>query len=332
MSDAAIELLDLVKVYPNGVRALDSLSLTVPPGSICALLGRNGAGKTTTVRVLSTLTRQSSGQAAICGISTSERPAEVRRLIGVALQNSALDGLMTGREHLELIAGLAGYRGKDRRRRADALLELLGLAALDKRVVATYSGGMRRRLELGLALVQRPQVLFLDEMSAGLDVQSRLAVWDIIGELRADGATILLTTHDIGEASQLSDLVAIIRAGRICAAGSPAELKETLDRTVLTLHLANSADERRLALFLGDGATTVESGGVRVACASSGEQLHRLLGRAGEAGVVVDRVEIAEPSLEEVYVNLTGSELEIDSAGSGAAGIRAAQQMGVPRS
>ena len=263
MSDAAIELRDLVKVYPNGVRALDSLSLTVPRGAICALLGRNGAGKTTTVRVLSTLTRQTSGRAAICGVDTSERPAEVRRLIGVALQNSALDGLMTGREHLELIAGLAGYRGKDRRRRADDLLELLGLAGLDKRVVATYSGGMRRRLEFALALIQRPQVLFLDELSSGLDVQSRLAVWDIIRELRAGGATILLATHDLGEASQLSDLVAVISAGRICAAGPPESLK---------------------------------------------------------------------PSLEEAYVRLTGSDLGIDSADSGAAGIRAAQQMGVPGS
>lgn len=332
MSDAAIELQDLVKVYPNGVRALDSLSLTVPHGSICALLGRNGAGKTTTVRVLSTLTRQSSGRATICGIDTSERPMQVRRMIGVALQNSALDGLMTGREHLELIAGLAGYRGKDRRRRADALLELLGLAGLDKRVVATYSGGMRRRLELGLALVQRPQVLFLDEMSSGLDVQSRLAVWNIIRDLRAEGSTILLTTHDIGEANQLSDMVSIISAGRICAAGSPGELKETLDRRSLILHLVTSADERRLALFLGDDATIVEEGGVRVACASSGEQLHRLLGQAGEAGFTVDRVETAEPSLEDVYVSLTGSNLEVDSAGSGAAGVRAAQQMGVPQS
>lgn len=332
MSNAAIELENVVKVYRNGVRALDSVTLAVPQGSVCAFLGRNGAGKTTTVRVLSTLSRKTSGRAAVCGVDTDARPAEVRRLIGVALQNSALDDQMTAREHLELIAGLAGYRGKARRQRADDLLELLGLAAVDKRVVATYSGGMRRRLDLGLALIQRPQVLFLDEPSSGLDLQSRLAVWKIIRDLQADGSTIFLTTHDLAEANQLSDMIAVIDRGQIRAAGSPAELKETLGQPTTTLHLASPAEERQLALVLGDSVIPVEGGGVRAVSAGSGEQLRALLTRAHEGGLVVQRVEVAEPSLEDVYVRLTGSDIDIDNAGSGAAGIRATRQMGVPQS
>jgi ABC-2 type transport system ATP-binding protein len=228
MSDATIEMEEVVKIYPGGARALDSVTLTVRAGSVCAFLGRNGAGKTTAVRVLSTLTRKTSGRAAICGLDIDTRPAEVRRLIGVALQNSALDGQMTGREHLELVAGLAGYRGRSRRQRADDLLGLLDLSAVGGQLVGTYSGGMRRRLDLGLALIQRPRVLFLDELSSGLDLQSRQTVWTVIGDLRAQGATILLATHDLSEAGQLSDTIAVIDAGRIRAVGSAAQLKAEL--------------------------------------------------------------------------------------------------------
>jgi ABC-2 type transport system ATP-binding protein len=266
MNATAIEMENVVKVYPNGVRALDSVTLAVPHGSICTFLGRNGAGKTTTVRVLSTLSRKTSGRAAVCGVDIDARPAEVRRLIGVALQNSGLDGLMTGREHLELIAGLAGYRRKDRRRRADELLEMVGLAGAAGRVVAKYSGGMRRRLDLCLALIHRPRVLFLDELGSGLDLQSRLAVWEIIRDLRAGGTAVFLATHDLSEADRLSDLVAVIDAGRIRAVGSPAELRQ--------------------------------------AC---------------PADVVVDQPKAAGPSLEDVFVHLTGSDINIDATGPGTA-------------
>jgi ABC-2 type transport system ATP-binding protein len=260
MNAAAIEMENVVKVYPNGVRALDLVTLAVPHGSICAFLGRNGAGKSTTVRVLSTLTRKTSGRAAVCGVDIDARPAEVRRLIGAALQNSGLDGLMTGREHLELIAGLVGYRGKARRRRADELLELVGLAGAAGQAVSRYSGGMRRRLDLSLALIHRPRVLFLDELGSGLDLQSRLAVWEVIRDLRAGGSTVFLATHDLNEADRLSDTVVVIDAGRIRAVGSPADLKMTLG----------------------------------------------------------DRPEVAGPSLEDVFMHLTGSDISIAASGPSA--------------
>jgi ABC-2 type transport system ATP-binding protein len=273
--NAAIEMENVVKVYPSGVRALDSVTLAVPHGSICAFLGRNGAGKSTTVRVLSTLSRKTSGRAAVCGLDIDARPAEVRRLIGVALQNSGLDGLMTGREHLELIAGLAGYRGRARRSRADELLEQLGLAQAAGRVVSKYSGGMRRRLDLGLALIHRPRVLFLDELGSGLDLQSRLAVWEVIRGLRAGGSTVFLATHDLNEADRLCDTVVVIDAGRIRAIGSPADLKKT----------------------------------------------------------PVDRLETAGPSLEDVFVHLTGSDISLDAAEPGIAHAGGVTPMaGAPRS
>jgi ABC-2 type transport system ATP-binding protein len=328
MTDAAIDMDDVVKVYPNGVRALDRVTLAVPQGSVCAFLGRNGAGKTTTVRVLSTLSSKTSGRVSVCGMDIDTRPAEVRRLIGVALQNSALDDLMTAREHIELVSGLAGYRGQARRQRATDLLELLGLTGAGNRVVATYSGGMRRRLEFGLALIQRPRVLFLDEPSAGLDLQSRMAVWKIIRDLRADGSTIFLTTHDFGEANQLSDMIAVIDDGQIRGVGSPARLKEWVGGATTVLHLAHQAGERQLVRVFGDGATPVDGIGVRVAGAGSGEQLRELLTRAHESGLVVARVEVTEPSLADVYMRLTGSEM---SNPGNPASAPVERHMGVPR-
>jgi ABC-2 type transport system ATP-binding protein len=327
----AIEVEELVKVYRDGTRALDAVSLTVGPGTVCAFLGRNGAGKTTTVRVLSTLTRKTSGRALVCGVDVDAKPAEVRRLIGVALQNSALDELMTAREHLHLIAGLAGYRGKARRQRADDLLALLGLEAVGKRVIATFSGGMRRRLDLGLALVQRPRVLFLDEPTSGLDLQSRLAVWQVIEDLKADGSTIFLTTHDLGEANQLADLIAVIDQGRIRASGTPAELKEAVGRSAVTFQLAGPVDEEILKRAF-KGPVEVVEGGVRIAFAGSGEDLRALLAEAHDAGLVVEQVAVAEASLEDVYVGLTGTHVDLDGAGRGAAGMQAVRQMGVSRS
>jgi ABC-2 type transport system ATP-binding protein len=327
----AIEVEDLVKVYRDGTRALDAVTLTVASGTICAFLGRNGAGKSTTVRVLSTLTRKTSGRALVCGVDVDAKPADARRLIGVALQNSALDELMTAREHLSLIAGLAGYRGKARRQRADDLLALLGLEAVGKRVIATFSGGMRRRLDLGLALVQRPRVLFLDEPTSGLDLQSRLAVWQVIEDLKADGSTIFLTTHDLAEANQLADLIAVIDQGRIRASGTPAELKDAVGRSAVTFSLAGPVDEELVKRAFG-GPVEVVEGGVRIAFAGSGEDLRALLAEAHDAGLVVEQVAVAEASLEDVYVGLTGTHVDLDGAGRGAAGMQAVRQMGVSRS
>ncbi len=329
----AVELDDVVKVYPNGVRALDGVSLTVPSGSVCAFLGRNGAGKTTTVRILSTLTRATSGRARVCGVDVAADPAKVRRRIGVAMQSSALDELMTGREHVELVAGLAGYRGKARRRRADELLELLGLTGADTRVVAGYSGGMRRRLDLALALIQQPEVLFLDEPSSGLDLQSRRSVWKIIQDLRRGGSTIFLTTHDLGEANQLADLIAVINDGRVQAVGSPNELKEALSRRTAAFYLAETASAEQITAAFGPDATSDDGLCVQAPFSGSGEHMRVLLDSAHDAGLTVERIEVAEPSLEDVYVGLTGSHVELDGdAGRAAAGVKAVRQMGVSRS
>jgi ABC-2 type transport system ATP-binding protein len=330
--NAAIDLEDVVKVYSGDVRALDAVTLTVPAGAICAFLGRNGAGKTTTVRILSTLTRLTSGRARVCGVDVAARPHEVRRLIGVAMQTSAVDELMTGREHVELVAGLAGYRRRARRQRADELLELLGLSGVARRVVATYSGGMRRRLDLALALVQRPRVLFLDEPSSGLDLQSRRAVWTIVRDLRAAGSTVFLTTHDLGEANQLADTIAVIDAGRVQAMGSPAELKETLERPAVTFQLAERVPDEEVLGAFGDAAVRVDGFGVRVPFSGTGQELRTLLDGASRGGLTVERVSVTEPSLEDVYVGLTGTHVDLDGGGDrAAAGVMAVRQMGVSR-
>jgi ABC-2 type transport system ATP-binding protein len=225
----AIEAHDLVKTYPKEVRALAGLSFAVPAGTVFALLGPNGAGKSTTVKILTTLAQADSGTAVVAGLDVRARAPQVRRLIGVVAQLSGADPAATGRENVLLTGRIQGLRGRDLARRTDDLLGRFGLAGAAGRRVRTYSGGMRRRLDVAMGLINRPQVLFLDEPTAGLDPESRSVMWAEIGRLAAaEGLTILLTTHYLEEADHLASRLAIVDRGRIVAEGTPDELKGEL--------------------------------------------------------------------------------------------------------
>ncbi|MGH9003375.1 MAG: ABC transporter ATP-binding protein, partial [Acidimicrobiia bacterium] len=221
----AIEVESLAKVYAGGTEALRDVSFHVDEGEIFGYLGRNGGGKTTTVRILTGLTRPTGGRARVAGLDVVTRSDAIRSRIGVTLQEAALDELLTGREFLTLVASLWGMRHKAARARAGELLELFDLTPAAGRRIGTYSGGMQRRLDLAAALVRRPEVLFLDEPTTGLDPQSRRALWDEIRRLRGEGTTVFLTTQYLEEADQLADRVGIIASGRIVAEGTPAALK-----------------------------------------------------------------------------------------------------------
>ena len=223
----AIEARELVKTYPKGVRALDGLTFTVQAGTIFGLLGPNGAGKSTTVKILTTLARPDSGVATVAGLDVSGQAAQVRRAIGVVAQRSGADPTATGRENLLLSGRIQGLRGRELSRRAGQLLDRFELGSAAARMVRTYSGGMRRRLDVAMGLIHRPEVLFLDEPTAGLDPESRSAMWAEIARLSAgEGLTILLTTHYLEEADRLASRLAIVDRGRVAAAGTPDELEK----------------------------------------------------------------------------------------------------------
>ncbi len=224
--DHAIEAHDLAKTFAGGTEALRGVSFAVSPGEVFAYLGRNGQGKTTTVRILSTLTIASRGRASVAGYDVASQAVDVRASIGVTTQAAALDPEMTGREHMDLVAGLWGHRGDAARRRVRDLLEAFSLTGDADRLIRTYSGGMKRRLDLAGALTNRPQVLFLDEPTTGLDVQSRLALWDQVRELRDEGAAVFLTTQYLEEAEALADRVAVIEAGRLVSIDTVAGMKD----------------------------------------------------------------------------------------------------------
>src|SRR5918994_775578 len=221
----AIETRDLQRVFSGGITAVAGVDLQIPEREIYAFLGPNGAGKTTTVRMLTTLLRPSGGSARVAGHDVVDEASDVRRAIGVALQEAALDPLMTGRELMRLSCTLHGIRGKEGRERADALIERVGLTGAADRRIGTYSGGMRRRLDLGSALVHEPRVLVLDEPTTGLDPVSRKTIWEEVRALNDDGTTVFLTTQYLEEADQLADNVGIIDNGRIVAEGTPEALK-----------------------------------------------------------------------------------------------------------
>src|SRR5213592_3392859 len=223
---ASIEAEGLVRVFKKGPRAVDGIDLHVAPGEIYGFLGPNGAGKSTTVHMLTTLLPPTAGKARVGGFDVATEGPQVRKAIGAALQEAALDPLLTGREHLRLQMAMHGIGGDERRRRADELLERVGLTDAADRKVKGYSGGMKRRLDLALALVHGPRILFLDEPTTGLDVQSRTALWEEVGRLaKEDGVTVFLTTQYLEEADVLADRLGIIDHGRIVAQGTPEQLK-----------------------------------------------------------------------------------------------------------
>src|SRR5438874_7489542 len=241
MAPGAIEARGLQRTFKGGVEAVRGIDLSVARAEVFGFLGPNGAGKTTTVRMLCTLLPPTSGSASVAGIDVVADPAEVRRRIGVALQEIGLDPVQTGRELLELQCGLYGITGADARTRAEELLALLGLTDAADRRTKTYSGGMKRRLDLASALVHSPEVLFLDEPTTGLDPASRLTVWEEVRRINAAGTTVFLTTQYLEEADQLCDRLAIIDAGEIVAEGTPERPKAQMGHDVVTLAL-NCAD------------------------------------------------------------------------------------------
>ena len=307
----AIEAQALVREFKKGPRAVDGIDLAVSPGEIYGFLGPNGAGKSTTVLMLTTLLPATSGRALVGGFDISTQGPEVRGVIGAALQEAALDPLLTGREHLRLQASLQALPRAERVPRANELLERVGLTEAADRRVRGYSGGMKRRLDLALALVHRPRILFLDEPTTGLDIQSRTALWEEVRRLaKDDGVTVFLTTQYLEEADVLADRVGIIDHGKIVAEGTPEALKAEIGRPTVEMVPADPADEARVATILaGFGEPVTSVRGVAV----------RLAGEADLAGIVraldaehvpVRQLQLHQASLDDVFLAKTGRSLE----------------------
>ena len=311
---SAIETEGLRREFPGGVVAVEGIDLGVLEGQVFGFLGPNGAGKSTTVRMLTTLLRPTSGGARVAGLDVVTDAHQVRRRIGVALQDAGLDGMATGRELLVLQARLHGLAGDLPGRRAAELLDLVGLTRAADRLVKTYSGGMKRRLDLASALIHGPSVLFLDEPTAGLDPASRETVWEEVKRLnRHDGITVFLTTQYLEEADRMADQLAIIDQGRIVAEGSPSQLKRSIGADVVTVEVpAEQVEAARRALAGCEGAVDARAEGSGITLfvtdgTKAAAQAIRLLDRAD---VGVSSVSVTAPTLDEVFLRATGSRLE----------------------
>jgi ABC-2 type transport system ATP-binding protein len=314
-SSPAVEVRGLVREFKGGIRAVDGLDLAVETGEIYGFLGPNGAGKTTSVRILTTLLRPTAGVARVAGHDVVSDADAVRRQIGVALQEAAIDPLMTGRELLHMQGALHGLRGAPARQRAGELLERVGLTQAADRRVGGYSGGMRRRLDLALGLVHRPQVLFLDEPTTGLDPTSRAALWREVRSLNDDGTTVFLTTQYLEEAEQLADRVGIIANGNLMAEGTPNALKARVGEPTVHVELADPASAGRAREALA-GLGRLEPPSERAPCRVA---LRTVAGKAAigpvvraldEHDVVLESVELETPTLDDVFLAVTGSHLE----------------------
>jgi ABC-2 type transport system ATP-binding protein len=312
MPAAAIEAEGLRKRYGT-VEALRGVDLTVQTGTVFGLLGPNGAGKTTAVRILTTLLKPDGGTARVDGIDVLKDAARLRSRIGVAGQNAAVDENMTGFENLEMIGRLYHLGGKAARERATELLEEFDLADAGHRVVKTYSGGMRRRLDLGGALVARPPVLFLDEPTTGLDPRSRLGLWELMESLVAGGTSVLLTTQYLDEADRLCDRIAVIDQGLVIAEGTPEELKRKVGGERLDIKLGDLADRHRAIEALdgvGDAAPYAEDGSIRVQLRERHGAIAGAVRRLDDAGIAIDDILIVTPTLDDVFLELTGHAAE----------------------
>ena len=314
-SAAAVQVEDLVREYKGGVRAVDGLGLEVATGEIYGFLGPNGAGKTTVVRVLTTLLRPTSGRALVAGFDVVRQGDAVRRSIGVALQEAAIDPLMTGRELLRMQGALHGFSTRESKARAVALLDRVGLTEAGDRRVGGYSGGMRRRLDLALALVHRPRVLFLDEPTTGLDPTSRTALWREVRALNDEGTTVFLTTQYLEEAEQLADRVGIIARGRLVAEGTPDALKARVGSPTVHVELSDGEDApraREALAALGELEDEVQGQPTRVAVRAPGGHaaIAPVIRVLDARGVTVESVEVQTPSLDDVFAAVTGSRLE----------------------
>ncbi len=310
----AIEATGLVKRYGE-TTALAGLDLTVPAGSIQGVLGPNGAGKTTAVRVLTTLTRPDAGRASVAGVDVTAHPAAVRSRIGVAAQDATLDDLLTGRQNLTMVGQLLGMRRREARARAGELLDEFELADAADRVVKGYSGGMRRRLDLAASMLSRPEVLFLDEPTTGLDPTSRQNVWEAIRELTATGVTLLLTTQHLDEADRLADRIAVVDHGRVIAEDTAAGLKRAVGgaRLHVTVSRGDPAAPAAIAPYVEGSPQVSDDGRQLQAAVRSRPGLATAVVRAlDDVGVPVDDIEVAQPSLDDVFFALTGHNAATD--------------------
>jgi ABC-2 type transport system ATP-binding protein len=319
LHDNSIDVEGLVRVFKKGPRAVDGIDLHVDPGEIYGFLGPNGAGKSTTVLVLTTLLPPTAGRATVAGFDVVKQGPQVRKAIGAALQEAALDPFLTGREHLRLQTALHGISGEERRRRTDELLARVGLTEAADRKIKGYSGGMKRRLDLALALVHRPRILFLDEPTTGLDVQSRTALWEEVGRLaKEEGVTVFLTTQYLEEADVLADRVGIIDHGRIVAEGTPDALKAEVAAATVEAVPATANQRGALAAVLErfGSPTTGSPGSVAVQLASSDGNLTEIVRTLDAEGLHIAHLQIHEPTLDDVFLAKTGRHLE--GAGEGA--------------
>src|SRR3989454_7202932 len=326
MSSSVIEVAGLVKRYSAGRPAVDGISFRVEPGELVGFLGPNGAGKTTTIRILATLLVATSGTARVAGFDVAKHAADVRRRLGLAMQTPTLDSFATGRENIELIGRMHRVPRAELKRRTDELLELMGLTAVARKLAGTYSGGMRRRLDLASALVHRPEVLILDEPTEGLDPQSRIALWGELERISNEGTTMLLTTHYMEEADRLCNRVAIIDNGRIVVDGSPAQLKAGIGADTVTLQLDAHGPEDlarqqtnvrdQLHGFDSLEAVTPESFGVSLSIRGAGRalpDLMRSLDRNGD-GVRIVGLAVSQPTLDDVFLKYTGRRIRTEAA------------------
>ena len=292
--------------------ALDGLDLIAPAGQVLAVLGPNGAGKTTLVRMIATLLVPDGGRLRVAGIVVAEQPEQVRRVIGLAGQYAAVEPTMTGRENLEMVGRLFGHPARQCRAAAGAVLEQLGLVEAADRLVRTYSGGMRRKLDLGASLVGAPRLLLLDEPTTGLDPRSRIELWDAIEHLVAQGTDVLLTTQYLDEADQLADQIVIVDHGRNVASGTPSELKARAGSDVIEIHTRHAADVDRVAALLGATPSAIDAGSRRLAVpvADGTDQLVDVVRALDRHGIEVDDVALRRPTLDEVFLTLTGQPLQ----------------------
>jgi ABC-2 type transport system ATP-binding protein len=310
---AVIETIDLTKVYPGGVTAVDGMNLTVVQGEIFGLLGPNGAGKTTTASMLTTRVIPTSGRALVGGVDVVRQPAVAKQLIGVVPQTNTLDRSLTVWENLYFHGRFFGMGAKASRQAADEMLARFRLSERATAPVMALSGGLAQRLMVARALLHEPAILFLDEPTAGLDPQSRIGLWEIVGALHETGQTVVLTTHNMEEADQLCDRIGIMDRGRILSLGTPAELKQSVGAdTIVTVSSEGDLDQLARSLcdhVDGADGATVRDGSVQVAVRGTDRVLVRVIGAAEEAGYEIRDVQVAPPSLETVFIGLTGKDL-----------------------
>jgi ABC-2 type transport system ATP-binding protein len=308
VSPLAIEIADLTKTFGGNTLALSGVSFSVPAGTVCGLLGQNGAGKTTTINILSTLVRPSSGRATVAGYDIARQPARVRASIAMTGQSTALDSLLTGRENLVLFGRLRGLRRRQAKARADELIDQFDLGAVADRQIFTYSGGMKRRVDLAAALMVLPKVLFLDEPTTGLDPRSRRDVWALVSSLAVQGVTVLLTTQYLEEADVLSNSIVVIDHGQVIASGTAEDLKRRVGGNYCQVSPANPSDLPSVAAALSgfDGIDVDgDTNSVSVFAPDGVATLADVFRRVDALGVELADISLRRPSLDEAFLHLT---------------------------